>query len=149
MWERVLVKMLGTRPVVPLVNTMVSCMFLQSLFGSMFNQHDPIQLECYWLSIAESSHVHVLLMSLFLHISHSVAIGSSVVVTWQVSMKVFRSIGVSIDYPRAGEDPVGHAPGASTGRAACFCRREGGGVRFFPASAWWFCKAECLGGDGI
>ncbi|CAK9103302.1 Probable aspartoacylase [Durusdinium trenchii] len=60
---------------------------------------------------------------------HNSLVASGSPTRQEVSMKVFRSIGVSIDYPRAGEDPVGHAPGASTGRAACFCRREGGGVR--------------------
>eukprot|EP00913_Durusdinium_trenchii_P008631 g8105.t1 len=55
---------------------------------------------------------------------HNSLVASGSPTRQEVSMKVFRSIGVSIDYPRAGEDPVGHAPGASTGRAACFCRRE-------------------------
>ena len=50
---------------------------------------------------------------------------------WQVTMTVYRSIGVSMDYPRCDGDPVGHVglPSVKLGNVApCFPTRFG----------WWF-----------
>lgn len=47
---------------------------------------------------------------------HNSLVASGSPTRQEVSMKVFRSIGVSIDYPRAGEDPVGHVHPALQGQ---------------------------------